>query len=101
MDTFSNLPTGDYPHDECGVIGVCMPNEEAARTIYFGLHALQHRGQEAAGIAVSEVSLFLKQNRFPERVIFVCFSSSDLAVYGQALVDLCAKMDSVSGIDEG
>src|SRR5512142_1375794 len=53
MDTFSNLPTGDYPHDECGVIGVCMPNEEAARTIYFGLHALQHRGQSAAGIAVS------------------------------------------------
>ena len=43
----------DKPHDECGVIGICMPSEEAARTVYFGLHALQHRGQEAAGIAVS------------------------------------------------
>lgn len=43
----------DKPYDECGVIGICMANEQAARTVYFGLHALQHRGQEAAGIAVS------------------------------------------------
>ncbi len=45
--------TSDKPHEECGVIGICMPSEDAARTVYFGLHALQHRGQEAAGIAVS------------------------------------------------
>lgn len=47
--------------------------------------------EKAAGIAVSEVNVFLEQNRFPERVVFVCFSSSDLAVYEQVLVDFFAK----------
>lgn len=44
----------DSPHDECGIIGIFAPNEDVARLAYFGLHALQHRGQEAAGIAVSD-----------------------------------------------
>jgi len=43
----------DHPHDECGVIGIFAPNEDVARMAFFGLFALQHRGQEAAGIAVS------------------------------------------------
>src|SRR5215216_5363666 len=44
----------DHPHEECGVIGVFAPNEEVARMTFFGLYALQHRGQEAAGIAVAD-----------------------------------------------
>jgi amidophosphoribosyltransferase len=44
----------DKPHEECGVIAICAPQEDAARIAYFGLFALQHRGQEAAGIAVSD-----------------------------------------------
>jgi amidophosphoribosyltransferase len=44
----------DSPHDECGIIGVFAPHEEVARMTFFGLFALQHRGQEAAGIAVSD-----------------------------------------------
>ncbi len=44
----------DKPRDECGVVGVFAPNEDVARMAFFGLHALQHRGQEAAGIAVSD-----------------------------------------------
>jgi amidophosphoribosyltransferase len=40
--------------DECGVFGVWAPDEEVAKLAYFGLYALQHRGQEAAGIAVSD-----------------------------------------------
>ena len=44
----------DHPHEECGVIGVFAPNEDVARMTYFGLYALQHRGQEAAGIAVAD-----------------------------------------------
>lgn len=44
----------DKPHHECGVIGIYTPNEEVSRLAYFGLYALQHRGQEAAGIAVSD-----------------------------------------------
>jgi amidophosphoribosyltransferase len=41
------------PQDACGVFGVWAPGEEVAKLTYFGLYALQHRGQESAGIAVS------------------------------------------------
>jgi amidophosphoribosyltransferase len=40
------------PRDACGVFGVWAPGEEVAKLTYFGLYALQHRGQESAGIAV-------------------------------------------------
>ena len=42
------------PREECGVFGVWAPGEDVAKLTYFGLYALQHRGQEAAGIAVSD-----------------------------------------------
>ncbi len=45
---------GDHPKEECGVIGIFAPNEDVARMAFFGLFALQHRGQEAAGIAVAD-----------------------------------------------
>lgn len=41
------------PRDACGVFGVWAPGEEVAKLSYYGLYALQHRGQESAGIAVS------------------------------------------------
>ncbi|WP_203925879.1 amidophosphoribosyltransferase [Virgisporangium ochraceum] len=49
-------PQGPGPQDACGVFGVWAPGEEVAKLTYFGLYALQHRGQEAAGIAVSDGS---------------------------------------------
>ena len=42
------------PREECGVFGVWAPGEDVAKLTYFGLYALQHRGQESAGIAVSD-----------------------------------------------
>src|SRR5215208_1424907 len=42
------------PRDECGVFGICAPGREAARLTYFALYALQHRGQESAGIATAQ-----------------------------------------------
>jgi amidophosphoribosyltransferase len=42
------------PKDACGVFGVWAPGEDVAKLTYFGLYALQHRGQEAAGMAVSD-----------------------------------------------
>jgi amidophosphoribosyltransferase len=42
------------PREECGVIGVWGPGAPLARLTYLGLHALQHRGQESAGIAVGD-----------------------------------------------
>lgn len=44
----------DHPHEECGVLGIYAPGEDVARLAFFGLYALQHRGQESAGIAVSD-----------------------------------------------
>lgn len=49
LDLFS-----DTVHDECGVFGIYAPGEAVAKLTYYGLYALQHRGQESAGIAVSD-----------------------------------------------
>jgi amidophosphoribosyltransferase len=46
-------PQDTGPQDACGVFGVWAPGEDVAKLTYFGLYALQHRGQESAGIAVS------------------------------------------------
>jgi amidophosphoribosyltransferase len=48
------IPDRDGPRDECGVFGVYAPGRDVARLAYFGLYALQHRGQESAGIATCE-----------------------------------------------
>ena len=48
-------PTDDRPNEECGVLGISTPHGDGvAQMAFFGLFALQHRGQEAAGIAVSD-----------------------------------------------
>ena len=47
-------PLDDSPRLECGVFGVFARSEEVAKLAYYGLYALQHRGQEAAGIAVAD-----------------------------------------------
>jgi amidophosphoribosyltransferase len=50
------LPVNDHrdgPRDECGVFGIFAPGHDVARTTYFALFALQHRGQESAGIATA------------------------------------------------
>ena len=57
MNTFetAHMDRDDRPVEECGVIGVSSPaGEQTAQLAFFGLFALQHRGQEAAGIAVSD-----------------------------------------------
>ncbi len=47
----------DSVYEECGIIGIFAPDEGVARMAFFGLFALQHRGEEAAGIAVSDGSV--------------------------------------------
>lgn len=44
----------DSPHDECGVFAIYAPEMDVARLTFFALFALQHRGQESAGIAVTD-----------------------------------------------
>jgi amidophosphoribosyltransferase len=46
-------PSERGPQDACGVFGVWAPGEDVAKLTYYGLYALQHRGQESAGMAVS------------------------------------------------
>jgi amidophosphoribosyltransferase len=57
--THDLLPGEKGPQDECGVFGVWAPGEDVARLTYFGIYALQHRGQESAGIAASNGSQIL------------------------------------------
>lgn len=59
----------DKPREECGVFGVYAPGHDVARLSYYGLYALQHRGQESAGIAVADgtkVQLYKGMGLVPE-----------------------------------
>jgi amidophosphoribosyltransferase len=44
----------DHPREACGVFGVWAPGEQVANLVFYGLYALQHRGQESAGMAVGD-----------------------------------------------
>jgi amidophosphoribosyltransferase len=66
----------DAIHEACGVFGVYGPGEDVARITYFGLFALQHRGQESAGIACADgreislkVGMGLVQQVFDEAML--------------------------------
>ncbi len=65
------------PHEACGVFGIYAPGTQVSTTVYFGLFALQHRGQESAGIATSagEVVTVFKDSGLVAQV----FSEPDLA----------------------
>jgi amidophosphoribosyltransferase len=55
MEDLDLSPSGDdRPHEACGIIGIYAPGRDVARLTFFGLYALQHRGQESAGIATSD-----------------------------------------------
>ena len=46
-------------HEECGIFGVWLPDRaEAAELCYYGLFALQHRGQESCGIVINDDGVF-------------------------------------------
>jgi amidophosphoribosyltransferase len=52
LDSSADLGNAvDKPEEACGVFGIYAPGQDVARLTYFGLYALQHRGQESAGIA--------------------------------------------------
>jgi len=54
MIDISKLKREESLKDKCGVFAIYGKNEDVARISYFGLYSLQHRGQEGAGIAVSD-----------------------------------------------
>lgn len=67
----------DKPEEECGVFGVWAPGKDVARMTYFALHALQHRGQESAGIAVGDGATVLV--RKDTGLVTQVFSDADIA----------------------
>ena len=66
----------DTLHEECGVFGVYAPGLDVARLTFFGLYALQHRGQESAGIAVSKDGEVALRKRLG--LVANAFSEADL-----------------------
>ena len=53
LETENVAVSNDKPREACGIFGAHIPGHEAARAAFFGIFALQHRGQESAGIAAS------------------------------------------------
>ena len=95
-----DLDPGDRPpRDACGVFGVWSPGEDVAKLAYYGLYALQHRGQESAGIAVSDGSrivvykdMGLVAQVFDERVLS--------SLHGHIAVGHCRYSTSGSSVWE-
>ena len=83
MSTYD--PDSDQLHEECGVFGVWAPDRDVARLTYFGLRALQHRGQESAGIAVGDGGTVMvrKDLGLLDRV----FSNADLSTLSGQLAE--------------
>jgi len=75
----------DRPHEACGVFGLYAPGEDVARVTYFGLYALQHRGQESAGIATADgATLHLHREM---GLVAQAFNEDDLSkLYGFAAI---------------
>ncbi len=65
------------PQDACGVFGVYAPGEEVSKLTFYGLYALQHRGQESAGIATSDGDRILIYKDMG--LVSQVFTESDLA----------------------
>ena len=70
-------PEADQLHEECGIFGVWAPDRDVARMTYFGLRALQHRGQESAGIAVGDGGTVMVRKDLG--LLGQVFSDADLA----------------------
>jgi len=58
-----DLSHRDGPRDECGVFGIYAPEVDVSRHAYFALYALQHRGQESAGIAAADAGGYIITQR--------------------------------------
>ena len=75
--TFETYDAERQAQDECGVFGVWAPGEEVAKLAFYGLYALQHRGQESAGIATSDGErIFVYKDM---GLVSQVFTESDLA----------------------
>ena len=70
------MPGEKGPQDACGVFGVWAPGEDVAKMTYYGLYALQHRGQEACGIASVKDERFYTERH--QGLVGEAFGGADL-----------------------
>lgn len=73
-----SLLDDDKPHEECGVFGIYAPGDDVARITFFGLYALQHRGQESAGIATTDGTMIHRRTHLG--LVSQAFTENDLAM---------------------
>ena len=98
----------DYPREACGIVGIYSEGEDVARHAFFGLYALQHRGQESAGIASStgeginlKVSMGLVGQAFQEEDIaqlpgHIAIGHTRYSTTGGSVIDNAQPICSVS-----
>jgi amidophosphoribosyltransferase len=92
-------PSDRPPRDACGVFGAWAPGEDVAKLAYYGLYALQHRGQESAGIAVSDGSRILVYKEMG--LVAQVFDESSLStLQGHIAVGHCRYSTSGSSVWE-
>ena len=101
-------PRDDYPREACGIVGIYSEGEDVARHAFFGLYALQHRGQESAGIASSagddiniKVSMGLVGQAFQEEDIaqlpgHIAIGHTRYSTTGSSAIDNAQPICSVS-----
>lgn len=83
--SFEDELSHDTLNEECGIFGVWAPDRDVARLTYFGLRALQHRGQESAGIAVGDGGTVMVRKDMG--LVSHVFSNADInALSGQLAV---------------
>ena len=70
---------GDNPREACGIFGVYAPGEDVSRLTFYGLYALQHRGQESAGIATTAGTDEAFELRTGMGLVSQVFDEEDLA----------------------
>lgn len=85
----------DRLEEECGVFGVYAPGEDVARLTCYGLQALQHRGQESAGIAVGDGSTVIEAKDLG--LVTQVFDEATLAGLGEGVVAIGHVRYSTSG----
>ena len=103
----TDLDQRDGPRDECGVFGIYGPEHDVSRLAYFALYALQHRGQESAGIAAADTGGYIITQRalglvnqvFKEHDLLAL--AGDLAIGHATAKKTAAKRDSPANLREG
>ena len=88
----------DHPHEECGVLGLWAPEKRnLAPLAYYGLYALQHRGQESAGIALNDDGVF--RSRRDAGLVGDVFSGGQLASLGEGNIAVGHVRYATTGSD--